>query len=107
MIYKIKGKEMDDYAQNIDNLMINQFESALIEIRKFVDETEWVGPARDAFAHKYETIVKELDKIPYAFSLFTNFLGCTIDDYGETIEDLDKRFKDLDKDIGVEEEYEE
>lgn len=96
MRYKIKGKEIDDYAKNINFLINDQFEHIVFDVKDIVRDSEWTGPAKESFSNKYDSIIKELDKIPYTISLYTGFLGNTLEDFSDAVEDSKKRFREFD-----------
>lgn len=103
MKYKIIGKEIDNYAKNVNDLIDYQFNDIINEIKSFVNNTKWNGPAKESFNQRYENVIKEINKIPYFVSIYTDFLYATINNYGETLDEIKKKLQEIDKDINFKE----
>ena len=103
MKYKVNGKEIDNYTKNVNDLINYQFKGIINEMKTFMNNTKWNGPAKDAFNQKYDDVVKEISKIPYFVSLYTDFLYDTINNYGETLDELKKKFQEIDNEINIKE----
>lgn len=99
MRYRVKGQEMSDFIKNVDNLMTTKFAYKVMEMKPLARETEWTGPAKETFTRKYEEVVKELDKIPYIISLYTEFLEKTLDNFDDAVEEFKKRFVELNQEL--------
>lgn len=99
MVYRVKGQEINDYIESVDKLMTADFSYKVMEAKPFARETEWTGSAKDIFTKKYDGVITELEKIPSIISLYTDFLGKTLDSYEEAIEEFKKRFIELNKEF--------
>ena len=99
MRYIVKGQELQEYMNNVYKMLDNELLYTINEIRDLAKNTEWEGPSKSAFVNKYDSIIREIDKIPEAINLSNEYISGMLNNFDDTIDDVKKKFDNLNDEI--------
>ena len=97
MKYKFNGKKINKYINSLDNYINNNINEKIVVMDTLAKKAIWTGPARNRFVQKYDDVMFEIKKLPEFLSLYTDFLNCAINNYGNMYDEFQKKFAILEE----------
>jgi len=95
----IKGAEIEEFTKNVDKITNTVMIPEIDKMKTYARRAVWTGDIRDSFISKYDGVVKEIEKIPYVLSLYTEFLSKVNSNYEEALLEFQKKFNELNNEL--------
>ena len=95
MKYVLKNNELCNFTNDMNRLVNNEISERILTMQTIARDTEWEGQGRDAFVDYYETIMREIDKIPTVLNLYIDYLSNVSTNYDDTLGEVQKHVRSL------------